>query len=76
MNFEVSVKMIMDRDKLFFNGNVFFVFRCFKRSLNKDNCIIHDHFYLMERFLGKRGGGGGGGIGKVRRRNQRCYNIQ
>ena len=35
----------------------FFVFRCFKRSLNKENCIINDEFYLIQRFLGKGGGG-------------------
>ena len=39
-------------------GIYFFVFRCFKRSLNKENCIIDDQFYLIERFLGKGVGGG------------------
>ena len=34
------------------------MFRCFTRSLNKENCIIHDQFYLIERFLGKGVGGG------------------
>ena len=32
----------MGRHNLFLYGNVFFVFRCFKRSLNKENCIIND----------------------------------
>ena len=39
-------------------GMHFFVFRCFKTSLNKENCIINDEFYLIERFLGKGWGGG------------------
>ena len=40
-------------------GMYFFAFRyrCFKRSLNKENCISNDEFYLMQRFLGKGGGG-------------------
>ena len=38
-------------------GMYFFVFKCFKRSLNKENCIINDEFYLIQRFLGKGGGG-------------------
>ena len=48
---------MMGRHNLFFYGNVFFVFRCFKRSLNKENCIINDEFYLIERFLGWGEGG-------------------
>ena len=52
---------MMGRHNLFFYGNVFFVFRCFKRSLNKENCIINSEFYLIERFLGWGEGGGGKG---------------
>ena len=56
----------MGKHNWFFYGNVFFVFRwirCFKRSLNKENCIINEEKNLIERFLG-RGEGGGGGKGK------------
>ena len=46
---------MMGRHNLFLYGNVFFVFRCFKRSLNKENCIIKG---------GKGGEGGGGDEGR------------
>ena len=48
--------MLMGKHNWFFYGNVFFVFRCFKRSLNKENCIINEEKNLIERFLGRGGG--------------------
>ena len=66
----------MGKHNWFFYGNVFFVFRCFKRSLNKENCIINEEKNVIERFLGKGEGGGGREVGMVRRTNQRCNNIK
>ena len=51
---------MMGRHNLFFYGNVFFVFRCFKRSLNKENCIINE-WILSDWAIPRLGGGGGRG---------------
>ena len=48
---------MMGRQFIFLWECLFLCLDVLKEVLNKENCIINDEFYLIQRFLGKGGGG-------------------